>query len=68
MENIMEEKEKSTKVVISDANIKRINIIKTLISDEIELLNDKEATSYIVNKAIEKFFKSDEIQKKMQEL
>lgn len=64
----MNEKEKIAKIAISDANLKRVNIIKTLIFDEVALLNDKEATSYIVNKAIEKYFKSDEIQKKMQEL
>lgn len=63
-----EVREKSFRVSLTDTNIRRINLIKTLINDEVELLNDKEAVSYIINKAIEKYYKSDEIQKRIQEL
>lgn len=61
-------RERSIRVAISDMNMKRINIIKNLIPEEVELMNDREAIYYIVNKAIEKYYKSDEIQSKIREL
>lgn len=61
-------KERTTRVAISEMNMKRVNIIKNLILDEVELMNEREAIYYIVNKAIEKYYKSDEIQNKIKEL
>jgi len=64
----MEQKEKNYRVSVNEQNMKRINIVKTLLAEETETLSDKEATSYIVNKAIESYFKSDEIQEKLKNL
>ncbi|ADR19977.1 hypothetical protein [Calditerrivibrio nitroreducens] len=64
----MEEKEKSYRVNVNEVNMKRITIIKALFSEETETLSDKEAINYIVNKAIENYFKSEEIQNKLKNL
>lgn len=61
-------KEKNYKVNIDETNFKRVKIIKTLLDEEIGLLSEKEAISYITNKAIEYYFKSDEIQKEIKNL
>lgn len=67
-EIISEQKEKMYKANINEINLKRIKIIKTLSEGELSLLSEKEAISYITNKAIEFYFKSDEIQKEIQNL
>lgn len=64
----MEEKEKIYRVNVNEVNMKRITIIKALFSEETETLSDKEAINYIVNKAIENYFKSEEIQNKLKNL
>lgn len=60
--------EKVLKVSLNETNAKRVNIMKTLLSDEVILLSEKESINYIVNKAVEKYFKSEEIQEKMKQL
>ena len=42
-------------------NIKRIKIMATLLEDEVSSLNEKKKLDYIINKAIESYYASDEI-------
>lgn len=67
-EIVSKQKEKLYKTNINEINFKRIKIIKTLSEGELDLLSEKEAISYITNKAIEFYFKSDEIQKEIKNL
>ena len=58
----MEEKEFIGKRVnISAKNLKRVKIMATLLENEIKGLNEKKKLDYIINKAIESYFASDEI-------
>ena len=58
----MEEKEFIGKRVNLDTkNIKRIKIMSTLLENEVNGLNEKKKLDYIINKAIESYYASDEI-------
>jgi hypothetical protein len=58
----MEEKEVIGKRINLDVkNIKRMKIIATLLEDEVKSLNEKKKLDYVVNKAIESYYGSDEI-------
>lgn len=58
----MEEKEFIGKRVnISAKNLKRVKIMATLLENEIKGLNEKKKLDYIINKAIESYYASDEI-------
>ena len=58
----MEEKEIIGKRVNLDTkNIKRIKIMATLLENEVQGLNEKKKLDYIINKAIESYYASDEI-------
>jgi len=60
----MEEKEIIGKRVNLDTkNIKRIKIMGTLLENEVQGLNEKKKLDYIINKAIESYYSSDEIKK-----
>ena len=58
----MEEKEFIGKRVnISSKNLKRVKIMATLLENEVKRLNEKKKLDYIINKAIESYYASDEI-------
>ena len=58
----MEEKEFIGKRVnISAKNLKRVKIMATLLENEVKGLNEKKKLDYIINKAIESYYSSDEI-------
>jgi len=58
----MKEKEFIGKRVNLDIkNIKRIKIMATLLENEVSSLNEKKKLDYIINKAIESYYSSDEI-------
>ena len=58
----MEEKEFIGKRVnLSAKNLKRIKIMATLLENEVKELNEKKKLDYIINKAIESYYASDEI-------
>jgi len=58
----LEEKEFIGKRVNLDIkNIKRIKIMATLLENEVKELNEKKKLDYIINKAIESYYSSDEI-------
>jgi len=58
----MEEKEYIGKRVNLDVkNLKRIKIISALKEDELKGLNEKKKLDFIINKAIESYYSSDEI-------
>ena len=58
----MEEKEFIGKRVnISAKNLKRVKIMATLLENEVKGLNEKKKLDYIINKAIESYYASDEI-------
>ena len=58
----MEEKEFIGKRINLDTkNIKRIKIMATLLENEVKELNEKKKLDYIINKAIESYYSSDEI-------
>ena len=58
----MKEKEFIGKRVNLDTkNIKRIKIMVTLLENEVNALNEKKKLDYIINKAIESYYASDEI-------
>jgi len=58
----MEELEVIGKRVNLDVkNLKRIKIISALKEDELNDLNEKKKLDYIVNRAIESYYSSDEI-------
>jgi hypothetical protein len=60
----MEEKEVIGKRVnLNIKNIKRIKIMGTLLENEVQGLNEKKKLDYIINKAIESYYSSDEIKK-----
>jgi len=42
-------------------NIKRIKIMATLLENDVKDLNEKKKLDYIINKAIESYYGSDEI-------
>ncbi|MDQ7067706.1 MAG: hypothetical protein Q9M40_06915 [Sulfurimonas sp.] len=42
-------------------NLKRVKIISALKEDELNALNDKKKLDYIINRAIESYYSSDEI-------
>ena len=58
----MEEKDPIGKRVnLSAKNLKRIKIMATLLENEVKGLNEKKKLDYIINKAIESYYASDEI-------
>jgi len=58
----MEDKEFIGKRVNLDVkNMKRIKIMATLLESEVKQLNEKKKLDYIINKAIESYYSSDEI-------
>jgi len=58
----MEEKEFIGKRVnLETKNIKRIKIMATLLENDVKGLNEKKKLDYIINKAIESYYSSDEI-------
>jgi len=42
-------------------NVKRMKIMATLLENEVKGLNEKKKLDYIINKAIESYYASDEI-------
>jgi len=58
----MEDKEIIGKRVNLDSkNIKRIKIMATLLENEVQGLNEKKKLDYIINKAIESYYVSNDI-------
>ena len=51
------------RVNLDTKNIKRIKIMGTLLENEVQGLNEKKKLDYIINKAIESYYSSDEIKK-----
>ena len=49
------------RVNLDSKNIKRIKIMATLLEEEISNLNEKKKLDYIINKAIESYYASNEI-------
>ena len=49
------------RVNIDTKNLKRIKIISTLLEDENNGMNEKKKLDYVINKAIESYYASDEI-------
>ncbi len=49
------------RVNLNVKNIKRIKIMATLLEKEVSSLNEKKKLDYIINKAIEAYYNSDEI-------
>ena len=49
------------RVYLEQKNIKRIKIMATLLENEVKGLNEKKKLDYIINKAIESYYASDEI-------
>lgn len=47
-------------------NIKRMKIISALIDDELIGLNEKKKLDYVINRAIESYYASDEIKAKLE--
>jgi len=47
-------------------NIKRMKIISALIENELQGLNEKKKLDYVINKAIESYYSSDEIKSKLE--
>ncbi len=58
----MEEKEVIGKRINLDIkNIKRVKIMATLLENDTKYLNEKKKLDYVINKAIESYYGSDEI-------
>jgi len=58
----MEENKPTGKRVYLEAkNIKRIKIMATLLENEVKGLNEKKKLDYIINKAIESYYSSNDI-------
>ena len=53
------------RVSFSKNTYQKINIIKTLMDDMVQNLQEKEALGLIIDKAVDYYYKSDEIQKKL---
>lgn len=53
------------RVSFSKNTYQKINIIKTLMDDMLQNLQEKEALGLILDKAVDYYYKSDEIQKKL---
>jgi len=49
------------RVYLEQKNIKRIKIMATLLENEVKSLNEKKKLDYIINKAIESYYNSNEI-------
>ena len=49
------------RVNIETKNLKRVKIISTLLEDETNGMNEKKKLDYVINKAIESYYSSDEI-------
>ena len=49
------------RVNLTTKNIKRIKIMGTLLENEVKGLNEKKKLDYIINKAIESYYSSNEI-------
>jgi len=49
------------RVYLEQKNIKRIKIMATLLENDIKGLNEKKKLDYIINKAIESYYSSNEI-------
>lgn len=49
------------RVNIDTKNLKRVKIISTLLEDETNGMNEKKKLDYVINKAIESYYSSDEI-------
>jgi hypothetical protein len=49
------------RVNIETKNLKRVKIISTLLEDETNGMNEKKKLDYVINKAIESYYASDEI-------
>ena len=63
----MEEIELIGKRINLDAkNIKRAKIISALLEDELKGISDKKKLDIVINKAIESYYQSDEIKKRLE--
>lgn len=63
----MENKEYIGKRVNLDIkNLKRVKIIATLLENEVDGLNEKKKLDYVINKAIESYYSSDDIKSKLE--
>jgi len=49
------------RIYLEQKNIKRIKIMATLLENEVKGLNEKKKLDYIINKAIESYYGSNEI-------
>jgi hypothetical protein len=56
-----ENKPTGKRVYLEQKNIKRIKIMATLLENEVKGLNEKKKLDYIINKAIESYYSSNEI-------
>ena len=61
-----EQKEAVNKrIVISKNTYKKLNIIKTLLDESLQNMQEKDLLGYIIDKAVDFYYKSDEIQKQL---
>ncbi len=51
------------RVYLEQKNIKRIKIMSTLLENDVKGLNEKKKLDYIINKAVESYYCSNEIKK-----
>lgn len=49
------------RVNIDTKNLKRVKIISTLLEDETNGMNEKKKLDYVINRAIESYYASEEI-------
>ncbi len=56
------------RVDIFQKNVKRLKILVPLYEVETDSSKDSDIHSYIINKAIEYFYKSDEVKKRLEEV
>lgn len=49
------------RVNLDTKNIKRVKIIATLLENEVNNLNEKKKLDFVINKAIESYYASEEI-------
>ena len=60
-EVIIENETIGKRINLDVKNIKRIKIMATLLENETKKLNEKKKMDYIINKALESYYGSDEI-------
>lgn len=54
------------RINLDTKNIKRAKIISALLEDDLKGLSDKKKLDTVINKAIESYYQSDEIKKRLE--